>query len=81
MIKVFCDRCKKDCGRNAFDIRVGVIHNPTPMYFEDIGELTITQAKPLSGFACARGATKRWISPIHTKRKENAEFCSRPKLM
>lgn len=42
MIKIICDKCGADCDRVAFDIRIGVLHNPTPMYIRDLGEPKIT---------------------------------------
>lgn len=42
MIKIFCDRCGADCGRVGYEIRVATIHNPTPLYATDIGDLKIT---------------------------------------
>lgn len=42
MIKVLCDKCGCDCERNAFEIRVSAIHNPTPLYALDVGDLKIT---------------------------------------
>lgn len=42
MLKVICDYCGEECDRNAFDIRVGILHNPVPMYMNDSGEATIT---------------------------------------
>lgn len=43
MVKIFCDKCKKDCGLNAYDIMVNVLHNPTPHNISDIGQPCITQ--------------------------------------
>lgn len=42
MIKVICDRCENDCESNAYEIRVAPIHNPTPLYAFDRGDLKIT---------------------------------------
>lgn len=30
MIKVICDKCKRDCDLNAYVLSVEVIHNPVP---------------------------------------------------
>lgn len=38
MIKLICDRCGKECGLNAFDVRSNVIHNPVPTSIRDVGE-------------------------------------------
>ena len=42
MIKLICDKCGSNCDRVAYDIRVGVAHNPIPISYQDLGELTIT---------------------------------------
>lgn len=42
MVQVICDKCNADCERNAFEIRVSLIHNPTPQYAFDVGDLKIT---------------------------------------
>lgn len=42
MIEVICDRCKKNCGLNAYDVSIGVIHNPCPHHSYDLGDLRIT---------------------------------------
>lgn len=42
MIKVMCDKCGGNCDRVAYDIRIGAIHNPTPLYASDTGEAKIT---------------------------------------
>jgi hypothetical protein len=42
MIKVLCDKCEKDCGLIAYDLTVGMIHNPCPVHIFDVGELKIT---------------------------------------
>lgn len=42
MIKVFCDKCDKDCDLNAYVITVEVIHNPSPHHATDAGRLKIT---------------------------------------
>lgn len=43
MVKIFCDKCKKDCGLNSYDILVNVLHNPTPHNAFDISQPCITQ--------------------------------------
>ena len=45
MIQVICDKCGADCDRNAYEIRVSAIHNPTPLYALDIGDLKITDER------------------------------------
>lgn len=45
MIRVFCDKCGADCDANAFVITVEVIHNPTPLYPTDFGDIKITDDK------------------------------------
>lgn len=42
MVKIFCDRCRKDCKLNAYDITVNVLHNPTPHNMLDVGQPCIT---------------------------------------
>ena len=42
MIKVFCDKCGIDCDNIAYDLTVGIIHNPCPMHIFDAGDLKIT---------------------------------------
>ena len=42
MIQIICDKCGSDCESNAYEIRVSAIHNPTPLYALDIGDLKIT---------------------------------------
>lgn len=42
MIKVICDKCGGNCDRTAYDIRIGAIHNPTPLNAHDRDELKIT---------------------------------------
>lgn len=42
MIKVICDKCGGNCDRTAYDIQIGAIHNPTPLYANDTGEAKIT---------------------------------------
>lgn len=42
MIQVICDKCGADCERNAYEVRVSAIHNPTPLYALDVGDLKIT---------------------------------------
>lgn len=32
MLKIICDCCGEDAGNCAFDVRVNVLHNPTPKY-------------------------------------------------
>ena len=42
MIKIICDYCGVDCDRVSYDVRIGVLHNPVPMYMSDLGEAHIT---------------------------------------
>ena len=42
MINLNCDKCGKDCGLNAYDIRVNIIHNPVPCNLNDMGEPHLT---------------------------------------
>ena len=42
MIKVFCDKCEKDCGLNAYALTVEIINNPCPVHIFDVGDLKIT---------------------------------------
>lgn len=45
MVRVFCDKCGKDCELNAYEIRVEVIHNPTPYHALDIGDAKLSDVK------------------------------------
>lgn len=42
MIQIICDRCGRNCGRIAFEVRVSNIENPTPLHARDTGDLKIT---------------------------------------
>ncbi len=42
MLKVLCDKCGKDCDKTAFELRVGVIHNPIPLDYSDEGDMRLT---------------------------------------
>lgn len=42
MVKVFCDKCGVDCELSAYVLTVEVIHNPSPVYPLDKGQLKIT---------------------------------------
>lgn len=42
VIHVVCDKCKKDCGLVAYDLIVGIIHNPCPTNMFDTGDLKAT---------------------------------------
>lgn len=43
MVKVFCDKCEKDCDLNAYAITVEVIHNPCPVHPLDVaGDIKLT---------------------------------------
>lgn len=42
MVKIFCDKCGKDCDRVAYSVEVNSIHNPSPMYISDTGTPHIT---------------------------------------
>lgn len=42
MVRIICDKCKKDCGRCGFDISVYVLLDPVPRKVSDIGTPTIT---------------------------------------
>lgn len=42
MVKVFCDKCKKDSGLNAYAITVEIIHNPAPYAASDMRPIKIT---------------------------------------
>ena len=45
MIQIICDKCGSNCDRVGFEIRVSSIHNPTPLYATDFGDLKITDEK------------------------------------
>ncbi len=42
MIKMICDKCEKDCGLNAYDILIRVLHNPSPHNVRDTSDPHIT---------------------------------------
>ena len=42
MIRVICDKCGVDCCRVAYHVAIQPIHNPTPIYCTDLGNLQIT---------------------------------------
>jgi len=42
MIQVICDKCGVNCQRVAYHIAIQPIHNPTPIYCTDLGNLQIT---------------------------------------
>lgn len=42
MIKIMCDKCGTDCDAVGYEIRVSVIHNPTPLSAKDIGDMKLT---------------------------------------
>lgn len=50
MIKLECDRCKKDADKNAYDITIQVIHNPTPSTCNDVGRVEITHDRTVKRF-------------------------------
>lgn len=42
MIQVICDKCGCNCSRVAYNVAIRPIHNPTPVFCTDIGDLKIT---------------------------------------
>ena len=42
MIEVICDKCKKNCGLNAYAIKVELIHNPAPTHPLDGSDIKLT---------------------------------------
>lgn len=42
MVKLLCDKCGADCDLVGFDVRVNVLHNPTPHSVFEFGEPKIT---------------------------------------
>ena len=42
MIRLVCDKCRKDCDRTAYDILIRSVHNPVPVRFDDTECLSIT---------------------------------------
>lgn len=42
MIKIICDKCGCNCMRCGFHVDIQVIHNPTPIFCTDLGDLKIT---------------------------------------
>ena len=42
MVRIMCDRCGLDCNLVGYDVRVNVIHNPTPHSIFEFGEPKLT---------------------------------------
>lgn len=42
VIKIICDKCGCDCIRVGYHVDIQIIHNPTPIFCTDLGDLKIT---------------------------------------
>ena len=67
MIKVFCDKCGVDCEKVAFEIRVSAIHNPTPTYALDVGDLKITDERKSYRFVLCQKCYRKMGFPNYYK--------------
>jgi hypothetical protein len=66
MIRIECDKCKKDCDKFAYDITMQVIHNPTPCTPTDVGRLEITHDRTTKRFLlCAECAKQLGLPNIY----------------
>lgn len=68
MLKIICDRCKKDCGLFALDIIMQVIHDPTPNLPNYVGRINITDDDTIKKFQlCSECATELGLPNIYKK--------------
>lgn len=67
MIEVICDKCKTDCERVAYEIRVSSIHNPTPLYALDVGDLKITDERKSYRFILCQKCYRKMGFPNYYK--------------
>lgn len=42
MIQIICDKCREDCNLIAYDLTIGIIHNPCPTHIFDAGDAKMT---------------------------------------
>ena len=75
MIRITCDYCGVDCDRVSYDVRIGILHNPVPMYMSDFGEAHITDDNTRVRFTlCQKCYRDKFNLP-------NIYACSRKKKM
>ena len=74
MIQIICDKCGKDCERNAYEIRVNAIHNPAPLYVFDTGDLKITDDKSSYRFILCQNCYREMGFPNIYKVYETKEL-------
>lgn len=67
MIQVICDKCGNDCERVAYEIRVSSIHNPTPLYALDVGDLKITDERKSYRFVLCQKCYRKMGFPNYYK--------------
>lgn len=77
MIQVICDKCGKDCDRVAYEIRVSSIHNPTPLYALDVGDLKITDERKSYRFVLCQGCYRKMGFPNYYKATEGSALVFR----
>lgn len=80
MIKIICDKCGVDCGRVAYEIRVSAIHNPTPLYARDTGDLKITDDNSRFRFVVCQNCYRKMGFPNIYKVCETGELCFRDEM-
>ena len=79
MLKVICDRCGVDCARVAYEIRVSSIHNPTPVYALDVGDLKITDEKKSYRFTLCQTCYRQMGFPNYYKATDGEALVFRDK--
>lgn len=79
MIKVICDKCGTDCERVAFEIRVSSIHNPTPIYANDVGDLKITDERKSYRFVLCQKCYRKMGFPNYYKATDGEPLVFRDK--
>lgn len=80
MIKIICDKCDVDCGRVAYEIRVSAIHNPTPIYARDTGDLKITDDNSRFRFIVCQDCYRKMGFPNIYKVCETGELVFRDEI-
>ena len=59
MLKIICDKCGSDCGRNAYELRIGVIRDPVPLAFDDAGDMKLTDTLDTVRFILCQNCYKK----------------------
>lgn len=71
MVKVFCDKCGKDCQLQAFDILIGKISDPAPTNIFDTSDLKITcENDKIRFILCQDCYIKLGLPNIYTAKRE-----------